>query len=196
MRHVGDPPAGVHPRPRPPARPPCCAGCWSPWPSGRRCCPASPSAPTSTSTRCCVRCTARPSRAPRSAIRRSRTRRSCGVGLSPLAVTISTDNAAPVLAGVRLRAGKAGSSRGATSMVTEAINTAIEAGAQPGDILVRGDSAYCGGKIIAAVVKAGARFSFAIAHNSAVDAAIAPSPTTRSCRCSTPARSKTPTPAS
>jgi hypothetical protein len=94
-------------------------------------------------------------------------------GLSPLAVTISTDKAAPVLAGVRLRAGRAGSSKGAASMVTEAINTAIEAGAQAPNILVRGDSAYCGGKIIAAVVKAGATFSFAIARNSAVDAAIA-----------------------
>jgi Transposase DDE domain group 1 len=93
-------------------------------------------------------------------------------GLSPLAVTISTDTAAPVLAGIRLRAGKAGSSRGAASMVTEAINTAIEAGARPETILVRGDSAYCGGKIIAAVVKAGARFSFAIARNASVDAAI------------------------
>jgi hypothetical protein len=94
-------------------------------------------------------------------------------GLSPLAVTISTDTAAPVLAGVRLRAGRAGSSKGAASMVTEAVNTAIDAGAQPQNILVRGDSAYCSGKIIAAVVKAGASFSFAIAHNSAVDAAIA-----------------------
>ena len=97
-------------------------------------------------------------------------------GLSPLAVTISTDQAAPVLAGVRLRAGRAGSAKGAASMVTEAINTAVEAGAQPQNILVRGDSAYCGGKIIAAVVKAGARFSFAIARNPAVDAAIASIP--------------------
>ena len=97
-------------------------------------------------------------------------------GLSPLAVTISTDKAAPVLAGVRLRAGRAGSAKGAASMVTEAINTAIEAGAQPQNILVRGDSAYCGGKIIAAVVKAGATFSFAIARNPAVDAAISSIP--------------------
>jgi hypothetical protein len=94
-------------------------------------------------------------------------------GLSPLAVTISTDLAAPVLAGVRLRAGRAGSAKGATSMITEAINTAVQAGAQPPNILVRGDSAYCAGKIIAAVVRAGATFSFAIARNSAVDAAIA-----------------------
>jgi hypothetical protein len=97
-------------------------------------------------------------------------------GLSPLAVTISTDTAAPVLAGVRLRAGRAGSSRGATSMITEAINTAVEAGAQPESILVRGDSAFCGAKIIAAVVKAGARFSFAVARNPAVNAAIASIP--------------------
>jgi hypothetical protein len=97
-------------------------------------------------------------------------------GLSPLAVTISTELAAPVLAGVRLRAGKAGSSRGATSMLTEAINTAVEAGAAPDTILVRGDSAFCAGKIIAAVVKAGAMFSFAIVRNPCVDAAIASIP--------------------
>ena len=30
-------------------------------------------------------------------------------------------------------------------MVTEAINTAIEAGARPEHILVRSDSAFCGG---------------------------------------------------
>ena len=93
-------------------------------------------------------------------------------GLSPLAVTICTETAAPVVAGVRLRAGRAGSSRGAASMVTEAINTATGAGAQARNILVRGDSAYCAGKIVAAVVKAGARFSFAIARNPSVDAAI------------------------
>lgn len=94
-------------------------------------------------------------------------------GLSPLAVTISTDLAAPVLAGVRLRAGRAGSARGAASMVSEAVNTAVAAGAEPQHILVRGDSAFCAGKIITAVVKAGARFSFTIARNPAVDAAIA-----------------------
>ena len=58
-------------------------------------------------------------------------------------------------------------------MITEAINTAIAAGATATRILVRGDSAYCAAKIVAAVVKAGARFSFAIARNPAVDAAIA-----------------------
>jgi len=97
-------------------------------------------------------------------------------GLSPLAVTISTETAAPVVAGVRLRAGRAGSAKGAATMVTEAINTATAAGADPANILVRGDSAYCSGRVIAAVVKAGANFSFAIARNPAVDAAIAAIP--------------------
>ncbi|MFY1631660.1 IS1380 family transposase [Solwaraspora sp. WMMB335] len=97
-------------------------------------------------------------------------------GLSPLAVTISTPQAAPVLAGVRLRAGRAGSARGATTMVVEAINTAIEAGADPATIVVRGDSAFCSGKTIAAIVKAGATFSFTIARNPAVDAAVASIP--------------------
>jgi hypothetical protein len=72
-----------------------------------------------------------------------------------------------------LRAGRAASSRGAASMVTEALNTAIAAGATPSTILVRGDSAYCAGTIVTAVVKAGALFSITIARNPAVDAAIA-----------------------
>jgi hypothetical protein len=51
-------------------------------------------------------------------------------GLSPLATTISARTAAPVLAGIRLRAGKAGSGKGAANMVTEAINTAKATGAK------------------------------------------------------------------
>jgi hypothetical protein len=57
-------------------------------------------------------------------------------GLSPLAVTIATATAAPVLAGVRLRAGRAGSAKGAASMVTEAINTAKDAGGACQDFCV------------------------------------------------------------
>jgi hypothetical protein len=93
-------------------------------------------------------------------------------GLSPLAVTIATPTAAPVLAAVRLRAGRAASGKSAASIVTEGINTAIATGADPTKILVRGDSAYCAGMVVAAVVKAGAMFSFTIAVNPAVDAAI------------------------
>src|SRR4051794_22065737 len=62
-------------------------------------------------------------------------------GLSPLATTISTQHSAPVIAGMRLRAGKTGSGKGAGRMVAQAIATARAAGAT-GKILVRGDSAY------------------------------------------------------
>src|SRR5262249_25680666 len=84
--------------------------------------------------------------------------------------------AAPVLAAVRLRAGRAGSARGAASMVAEALNTALAAGADPANILARGDSAFCSGKVVTAVVKVGAQFSLAITRNRAVGAAIAAIP--------------------
>ena len=92
-------------------------------------------------------------------------------GLSPLATTISTRHAAPVVAGIRLRAGKTGSGKGAASMVREAITTARAAGAA-GEILVRGDSAYGTSAVVAACVKAKARFSVVLAKNPAVVAAI------------------------
>jgi hypothetical protein len=93
-------------------------------------------------------------------------------GLSPLATTISTDQGAPVLAGIRLRAGKAGSGKGAASMVREAIATARAAGAT-GAILVRGDSAYGNSAVVGACLKAGVQFSFVLTKNPAVNRAIA-----------------------
>lgn len=92
-------------------------------------------------------------------------------GLSPLATTISTPTAAPVVAGIRLRAGRAGSGRGADSMVTEAITTARAAGAV-GKILVRGDSAYGNGPVVGACLRAGAQFSLVLVKNRAVARAI------------------------
>ena len=83
-------------------------------------------------------------------------------GLSPLVTTISTERGAPVLAGIRLRAGRAGSSKGAASMITDAIRTARAAGAT-GEVLVRGDSAYGNGAVIGACVQAGVRFSVVLA---------------------------------
>lgn len=93
-------------------------------------------------------------------------------GLSPLATTVSTDLAAPVITGMRLRAGKAGSGKGAARMVVQAITTARAAGAT-GTIVVRGDSAYGTGPVARACRRAGARFSLVLAKNSAVSAAIA-----------------------
>ena len=93
-------------------------------------------------------------------------------GLSPLATVISTERAAPMIAGIRLRAGRAGSGRGAASMVREAIATARAAGAC-GQILIRGDSAYGSRAVIGAAVTAGVKFSLVLAKNPAVNRAIA-----------------------
>ena len=92
-------------------------------------------------------------------------------GLSPLATTISTEQGAPVVAGIRLRAGKAGSGKGAASMVCEAIATARAAGAS-GEILVRGDSAYGASAMVGMCVKAKVRFSVVLTKNQAVNSAI------------------------
>ena len=93
-------------------------------------------------------------------------------GLSPLATTISTAGAAPVIAGMRLRAGKTGSGKGAGRMVAQAVGTARDCGAS-GQILVRGDSAYGNRKVVAACLRAGAQFSLVMTRNPAVDRAIA-----------------------
>jgi hypothetical protein len=93
-------------------------------------------------------------------------------GLSPLVTTISTEQGAPVIAGIRLRAGRAGSGKGAASMVAQAINTARAAGAV-GELLVRGDSAYGASAVVTACRKAGARFSVVLTKNPAVNRAIA-----------------------
>ncbi|TDO51628.1 DDE family transposase [Kribbella sp. VKM Ac-2527] len=92
-------------------------------------------------------------------------------GLSPLATTISTEQGAPVVAGIRLRGGKTGSGKGAASMVREAIKVARAAGAT-GEILVRGDSAYGNSAVVAACVKAGVWFSVVLTKNPAVQRAI------------------------
>ena len=105
-------------------------------------------------------------------------------GLSPLVATLSTKHGAPVIAGVRLRAGRAGSGKGAASMVADAVRTARAAGAL-GEILVRGDCAY--GAVISACLKAGVRFSFALIKSRVVAAAIASIPEDCGCRCITQA---------
>ena len=93
-------------------------------------------------------------------------------GLSPLAVTISTPIAAPVIAAMRLRKGSAGSSRGAASLLAEALVTAKAAGAVV-DVLVRADSAYYAGAVISTARRAWARFSVTVSMNASIRAAIA-----------------------
>ena len=93
-------------------------------------------------------------------------------GLSPLTTTISTDLAAPVIAGMRLRAGRAGSGKGAGRMVAQAIGTARAVGAT-GQMLVRGDAAYGNRAVISTCRRAGARFSLVMTRNPAIERAIA-----------------------
>ena len=101
-----------------------------------------------------------------------------------------------MIAGIRLRAGKAGSGKGAASMVAEAISTARAAGAT-GQILVRGDSAYGNSAVVGACVKAGVAVLGGADQEPGRDAGrSAPSPTTRGPRCTTRARCSTRTPAS
>src|SRR5918994_567620 len=98
-------------------------------------------------------------------------------GLSPLATTISTEHCAPVIAGMRLRAGKTGSGKGAGRMVAQAIATARGAGAT-GKILVRGDSAYGNRAVVRACVRGKAEFSLVMIKNRAIQRAIAAIPDT------------------
>ena len=85
-------------------------------------------------------------------------------GYNPLVATISTPDAAPVIAATQLRAGNAGSARGAASLVAEAIATTkavltARPTTVPGEIVLRADSAFYSRKVIAACRRAGARFS-------------------------------------
>jgi hypothetical protein len=93
-------------------------------------------------------------------------------GLSPLATTISTAGSAPVIAGMRLRAGRANSGKGAGRMVAQAIGTARAVGTS-GPILVRGDSAYGSRTVVRACLRGGAQFSLVMTRNTAIEKAIA-----------------------
>ena len=98
-------------------------------------------------------------------------------GLSPLAATISTAHAVPLIAGMRRRAGKTGSGKGAGRMIAQAIATARAAGAT-GKILVRGDSAYGSRVVVRACVRGKAEFSLVMTKNRAIRRAIAAIPDT------------------
>src|SRR4051812_28388907 len=79
-------------------------------------------------------------------------------GYNPLITTVSTPLSAPVIAATRLRAGNAGSARGAASMIAEAITTARACGAT-GQIVVRADSAFYTKTVIGTCRRRDVRFS-------------------------------------
>ncbi|BAH51131.1 putative transposase [Rhodococcus opacus B4] len=102
-------------------------------------------------------------------------------GLNALLATVTTDTAAPVILGQRLRRGACGSPRGAARMVADAL-TAVDrlrtqAGGASGDgvskVLVRGDSAFYGHPTIGAATRAGADVSVTVRLTSTIKQAIA-----------------------
>jgi hypothetical protein len=92
--------------------------------------------------------------------------------LHPLVATISTPLARPVIAGVRLRRGKAADVRGAARFVAEALATAAETGAT-GTTIVRADSKFYTADVVAACRRHGAHFSLSTGINPSIRAAIA-----------------------
>ena len=91
--------------------------------------------------------------------------------LHPLLGVVSTPIARPVVAGVRLREGRSADVRGAPSFVTEVLGTAKRAGAT-GIIVLRADSKFYTGEIVAAAKRAGAYVSLTTGSNPHVNAAI------------------------
>jgi len=96
-------------------------------------------------------------------------------GLNALAAAISTPQAAPVIAGTRLRGGSANTARGAASFAAEALGTARSAGCA-GTIVARADSGLYCAAFTGACRRAGAYFSVTARMDPAVKAAIASIP--------------------
>jgi Transposase DDE domain group 1 len=113
-------------------------------------------------------------------------------GLNALIATVSTPLAAPVIAATRLRRGSVNSARGAARLVADGLAAARSAGAT-GLVIVRADSAYYGHDVVAAIGRAGARFSVTARMNPAVTAAIAGIDEDGWTRSTTRTRSGTPT---
>jgi hypothetical protein len=97
-------------------------------------------------------------------------------GLNALLGIVSTPVAAPVVAAARLRKGSTNSARGAARLVTDALAAARAAGADPRTgslVITRMDSAFYNHDVIAAVRRAGARFSVTARMGPTIRAAIA-----------------------
>ena len=92
--------------------------------------------------------------------------------LHPLLAIVSTPLARPVVAGIRLRKGKAADVRGAAHFIAEALTTttAITAG---GQIVVRGDSKFYTADVAATAARYGASASLTTGSNPSINTAIA-----------------------
>jgi hypothetical protein len=96
-------------------------------------------------------------------------------GLNALLATVTTPLSAPVIVASRLRKGSANSARGAARLVSDALKTTRACGGT-GLVIVRADSAFYSRDVIAAVRRAGARFSITARQDPAVRQAIASIP--------------------
>ncbi|WP_026536453.1 IS1380 family transposase [Arthrobacter sp. H14] len=96
-------------------------------------------------------------------------------GLNAVLATVSTDEAAPVIVGSRLRKGSTGSPRGAAKLITDTLGAVARlrsCEAQAGPVLLRADSAYCNQKVVASALAAGAAVSITARADKRVKAAI------------------------
>lgn len=91
--------------------------------------------------------------------------------LHPLLATVCTPGSRPVIAGVRMRRGKAADSRGAPKFVSEALATAREAGCT-GTRILRADSQFYNAGVIAACRRTGAQFSITTGMNPSIKRAV------------------------
>ena len=97
-------------------------------------------------------------------------------GLNFLGACLSSPLSAPVVTGTRLRGGNADTRKNATSFVHKNLKTAREQCGTTGKLLVRMDSGYYVGEILATVIDAGAWFSVTAQQNVSVQKAIAAIP--------------------
>ncbi|HLS02833.1 MAG TPA: IS1380 family transposase, partial [Beutenbergiaceae bacterium] len=94
-------------------------------------------------------------------------------GLNALLATITSTAFAPVIGGVRLRKGSAGSARGADRLITDVLALIRRTHLDGRKIVVRGDAAFYSADFVAACAKAGADVSITVRMDPAVRRAIA-----------------------
>ena len=99
-------------------------------------------------------------------------------GCNALITTVTTEHAAPVITGQRLRKGACGSARGAARMIADTLTAVArlrcrEAAVKP---LLRADSAFYGHPSVSAAIRGGADVSITVRLDPKVTAAIAEIP--------------------
>jgi hypothetical protein len=94
-------------------------------------------------------------------------------GLNALLATISTGQAAPVIAAQRLRKGSVGSSRGAVRLATDALALVRRSHLAGRPVLLRADAAFYSAALVGAAGKAGAQVSITVRMDPAIRRAIA-----------------------